>query len=105
MELVWTILVGGDWDMTCSFPDSGNVIIPIDESICFRGVRAQPPTSIAMGSIELDQLIENHDPSPNFFRPGSMGFYREISPKIMAEVGIEIVQFTRLFSLFWIRQF
>ena len=36
-------LVGGDWNMTFIFPYIGNVIIPIDELIFFRGV-GQPPT-------------------------------------------------------------
>ena len=31
-------LVGGDWNMTFIFPYTGNVIIPIDELIFFRGV-------------------------------------------------------------------
>ena len=31
-------LVGGDWNMTGIFPYTGNVVIPIDELIFFRGV-------------------------------------------------------------------
>ena len=30
--------VGGDWNMFYDFPYTGNVIIPIDEHIFFRGV-------------------------------------------------------------------
>ena len=39
---------GGDWNMWMIFPYIGNVIIPIDELICFRGV-GQPPTSNLSG--------------------------------------------------------
>ena len=37
-------LVGGDWNMTLIFPYIGNVIIPTDATIFFRGV-VIPPTS------------------------------------------------------------
>ena len=40
-------LVGGDWNMTLIFPYNGNVIIPIDELIFFRGVGI-PPTSMSL---------------------------------------------------------
>ena len=38
-------LVGGDWNMTFIFPDTGNVTIPIDELIFFqRGYLVDHPT-------------------------------------------------------------
>jgi len=37
------ILVGGDWNIGIIFPYNGNVIIPTDEVIFFRGV-VLPPT-------------------------------------------------------------
>ena len=47
-------LNAGWWFQTCFFPYIGNVIIPTDELIFFRGV-GQPPTSAS--AIEIDTKI------------------------------------------------
>jgi hypothetical protein len=45
-QLTWGYIYTGWWFGTCFiFPYIGNVIIPTDEFIFFRG-EAQPPTSI-----------------------------------------------------------
>jgi len=51
------LLVGGDWNMNFIFPYIGNVIIPIDELIFFRGV-AQPPTSSHFNGI-ISNVMKN----------------------------------------------
>ena len=40
-------LVGGDWNMDFMFPYIGNVIIPIDEVIFFRGVQTTNQKNIS----------------------------------------------------------
>ena len=49
-----TMLDGGDWNMTCIFPDIGNFIIPIDFHIFQRGSNHQlamdlPPVNLNKG--------------------------------------------------------
>ena len=50
MDIVWIIyiyiftLVGGDWNIFFSI-NLGDVIIPMDELILFRGVGLKPPSS------------------------------------------------------------
>jgi len=52
-----TCQVGGDWNMSfMTFHSVGNVIIPTDELIFFRGV-GQPPTSCG-----FDRVFMNFDP-------------------------------------------
>ena len=46
----YMLLVGGDWNMTFIFPCTGNVIIPIDEVIFFRGVGI-PPTRLDLSIV------------------------------------------------------
>ena len=46
----YMLLVGGDWNMTFIFPCTGNVIIPLDEVIFFRGVGI-PPTRLDLSIV------------------------------------------------------
>ena len=59
-------LLGGEWlpSMTYFPINIGNVIIPIDELIFFRGVVAQPPTSTDPIFLAGGSLCDISDPSP-----------------------------------------
>ena len=57
-DLVWLVV----WNIFI-VPYIGNVIIPIDELIFFRGV-AQPPTSCGCSCYFFSTLWGLHDPGP-----------------------------------------
>ena len=48
-------LVGGDWNMTFIFPYIGDVIIPIDELIFFRGDETTKQLCCMMVSVDFSQ--------------------------------------------------
>ena len=53
--------VSGWWFGTCVlFPCIWNVIIPIDELICFRGFKGQPPTSVDLSDGISYEIPLNH---------------------------------------------
>ena len=52
----------GDWNMNCIFPYIGNVIIPIDELIFFRGVGIPPTRYIYIYTHLLYPLIHHRFP-------------------------------------------
>ena len=70
-------LIGGDWSMTFIFPHIGNVVIPIDEVIFFRGVSI-PPTSHRSYMYRSD--------SPIFFTVHPL-------PKVSLDVGGKVGKF------------